>query len=238
MSQIKANTLPFTLVRPRRRHVYAWWRAHIPATTQKPKTSRYLRPHRMDLLRALAKFLRLSDAGYDRKEVRMHLYTTCPWGVLWERASWTRCRYSIITSWKLIDSLICQANISKNMTRSLWRRKSVGDPWLSMLVLLLADIWQLVDWAELITLDLAQYEQPGGKEDLVRQLDHAVRNVGESTLPCVPGNTGVPSPNTTSRLHFDRTWSLGLVLIRVWKQDFSMWRTLISVKKRSTTSLP
>jgi hypothetical protein len=74
-----------------------------------------------------------------------------------------------------------------------------------MLVLLLADIWQLVDWAELITLDLAQYEQPGGKEDLVRQLDHAVRNVGESTLPCVPGNTGVPSPNTTSRLHFDRT---------------------------------
>ncbi|KAJ5045714.1 hypothetical protein NUH16_002534 [Penicillium rubens] len=35
-----------------------------------------------------------------------------------------------------------------------------------------------LDWAELITLDLAQYEQPGGKEDLVRQLDHAVRNVG------------------------------------------------------------
>jgi hypothetical protein len=68
-----------------------------------------------------------------------------------------------------------------------------------MLVLLLADIWRLVDWAELITLDLAQYEQPGGKEDLVKQLDHAVRNVGESTLPCVPGKTGVPSPTTTSK---------------------------------------
>ncbi|KAJ5617704.1 hypothetical protein N7537_002818 [Penicillium hordei] len=35
-----------------------------------------------------------------------------------------------------------------------------------------------LDWAELITLDLSQYEQPGGKEDLVKQLDHAVRNVG------------------------------------------------------------
>ncbi|KAJ5170442.1 uncharacterized protein N7500_003225 [Penicillium coprophilum] len=35
-----------------------------------------------------------------------------------------------------------------------------------------------LEWAELITLDLSQYEQPGGKEDLVKQLDHAVRNVG------------------------------------------------------------
>jgi hypothetical protein len=37
----------------------------------------------------------------------------------------------------------------------------------------------LVDYAELITLDLELYEQPGGKEKLVKQLDHAVRNVGE-----------------------------------------------------------
>lgn len=37
-----------------------------------------------------------------------------------------------------------------------------------------------VDWAELITLDLSHYEQPGGKQDLVKQLDHAVRNVGMS----------------------------------------------------------
>ncbi|KJK66577.1 non-heme dioxygenase in morphine synthesis N-terminal [Aspergillus parasiticus SU-1] len=35
-----------------------------------------------------------------------------------------------------------------------------------------------VDWAELITLDLSQYDQPGGKEDLVKQLEHAVRHVG------------------------------------------------------------
>ncbi|KAI1768403.1 Clavaminate synthase-like protein [Hypoxylon sp. FL1150] len=35
-----------------------------------------------------------------------------------------------------------------------------------------------LDWADLITLDLSLYEQPGGKEELVKQLDHAVRNVG------------------------------------------------------------
>ncbi|KAJ5899566.1 hypothetical protein N7495_004310 [Penicillium taxi] len=33
-------------------------------------------------------------------------------------------------------------------------------------------------WAELITLDLSQYEQPGGKEKLVKQLEHAVQHVG------------------------------------------------------------
>lgn len=36
-----------------------------------------------------------------------------------------------------------------------------------------------VDWAELIMLDLSLYEQPGGKEELVKQLDHAVRHVGK-----------------------------------------------------------
>jgi hypothetical protein len=41
-------------------------------------------------------------------------------------------------------------------------------------------VCRLVDWAELITLDLSQYEQPGGKESLVKQLDHAVRHVGKS----------------------------------------------------------
>ncbi|BCR87759.1 uncharacterized protein ACHE_40323A [Aspergillus chevalieri] len=35
-----------------------------------------------------------------------------------------------------------------------------------------------LDWAELIMLDLSLYEQPGGKEELVKQLDHAVRHVG------------------------------------------------------------
>ncbi|GAM39910.1 naringenin,2-oxoglutarate 3-dioxygenase [Talaromyces pinophilus] len=35
-----------------------------------------------------------------------------------------------------------------------------------------------LDWAELITLDLSLYDQPGGKEQLVKQLDHAVQHVG------------------------------------------------------------
>ncbi|KAI1335467.1 hypothetical protein F5Y15DRAFT_428318 [Xylariaceae sp. FL0016] len=35
-----------------------------------------------------------------------------------------------------------------------------------------------LDWAELITLDLSLYEQPGGKQELVKQLEHAVRHVG------------------------------------------------------------
>lgn len=36
-----------------------------------------------------------------------------------------------------------------------------------------------VDWAELVTLDLSQFEKPGGKEALVKQLEHAVRHVGK-----------------------------------------------------------
>ncbi|KAK6062870.1 flavonol synthase [Seiridium cupressi] len=35
-----------------------------------------------------------------------------------------------------------------------------------------------MDWAELITLDLSLYDQPGGKNELVKQLEHAVRHVG------------------------------------------------------------
>ncbi|KAJ3466699.1 hypothetical protein MRS44_004263 [Fusarium solani] len=35
-----------------------------------------------------------------------------------------------------------------------------------------------LDWAELATLDLSLFDQPGGKEELVKQLDHAVRNIG------------------------------------------------------------
>jgi hypothetical protein len=37
----------------------------------------------------------------------------------------------------------------------------------------------LVDWAELVTLDLSLYDQPGGKEKLVEQLEHAVQYVGQ-----------------------------------------------------------
>ncbi|KAL4963612.1 uncharacterized protein BDV14DRAFT_83310 [Aspergillus stella-maris] len=35
-----------------------------------------------------------------------------------------------------------------------------------------------LDWAELVTIDLSKFEQPGGKEELVKQLDHAITNVG------------------------------------------------------------
>ena len=35
-----------------------------------------------------------------------------------------------------------------------------------------------LDWADLITLDLSTYYKPGGKEELVKQLEHAVRHVG------------------------------------------------------------
>jgi hypothetical protein len=38
----------------------------------------------------------------------------------------------------------------------------------------------IVDWAELITLDLGIFEKPGGKQELVKQLEHAVRHVGKS----------------------------------------------------------
>lgn len=53
-------------------------------------------------------------------------------------------------------------------------------------------IWSvvLVDYAELVTLDFELYEQPGGKKKLVKQLDHAVRNVGEWRLGL---NQGRPS---------------------------------------------
>lgn len=45
---------------------------------------------------------------------------------------------------------------------------------------------KVVPWAELVTLDLSQYDQPGGKEELVKQLDHAVRHVGEYSYPSQP----------------------------------------------------
>lgn len=33
-------------------------------------------------------------------------------------------------------------------------------------------------WAELITLDLSKFDEPGGKEELVKELEHAVTHVG------------------------------------------------------------
>jgi hypothetical protein len=35
-----------------------------------------------------------------------------------------------------------------------------------------------VDWADLVTLDLSQFDAHGGKERLAKQLDHAVNKVG------------------------------------------------------------
>jgi hypothetical protein len=38
-------------------------------------------------------------------------------------------------------------------------------------------------WAELVTLDLEDYNRPGGKERLSKQLEHAVHHVGFVRLP-------------------------------------------------------
>lgn len=35
-----------------------------------------------------------------------------------------------------------------------------------------------VDWADLVTLDLSQYDLPGGKQKLASQLQDAVHRVG------------------------------------------------------------
>lgn len=35
-----------------------------------------------------------------------------------------------------------------------------------------------LDWADLVTLDLSQYDVPGGKQSLAEQLRDAVHNVG------------------------------------------------------------
>lgn len=35
-----------------------------------------------------------------------------------------------------------------------------------------------MDWAELVTLDLSKFDRPGGKEELVKELEHAVTHVG------------------------------------------------------------
>ncbi|KAL4866782.1 hypothetical protein BDV12DRAFT_187200 [Aspergillus spectabilis] len=42
----------------------------------------------------------------------------------------------------------------------------------------LRDTDSTVDWAELVTIDLGRFDEPGGKEELVKQLEHAVQHVG------------------------------------------------------------
>ena len=38
-------------------------------------------------------------------------------------------------------------------------------------------------WSELVTLDLEDYDRPGGKERLAKQLEHAVHHVGFVRCP-------------------------------------------------------
>ena len=35
-----------------------------------------------------------------------------------------------------------------------------------------------MDWAELVTLDLSRFDEPGGKQQLAEQLDYAAQHVG------------------------------------------------------------
>ena len=37
----------------------------------------------------------------------------------------------------------------------------------------------LVDWADLATLDLSQFDQPGGKKQLANQLFEAIQKIGQ-----------------------------------------------------------
>ena len=39
-----------------------------------------------------------------------------------------------------------------------------------------------MEWADLITLDLSKFDQPGGKEELVKELDYAVTKVGKELI--------------------------------------------------------
>lgn len=61
---------------------------------------------------------------------------------------------------------------------SLLRKRNVSLVKCSLGVATSVSSQVLVDWAELVTLDLSLYEQPGGKEQLVKQLEHAVQHVG------------------------------------------------------------
>lgn len=37
-------------------------------------------------------------------------------------------------------------------------------------------------WADLVTLDLAKFEQPGGKQELAAEFTRAIEEVGKSSL--------------------------------------------------------
>lgn len=44
----------------------------------------------------------------------------------------------------------------------------------------------IVDWADLVTLDLSLSDTPGGKEKLAEQLRDAVQNIGNVTVLSIP----------------------------------------------------
>jgi hypothetical protein len=39
--------------------------------------------------------------------------------------------------------------------------------------------YDVVDWADLATLDLSQFDQPGGKTKLAKQLFEAIQKIGQ-----------------------------------------------------------
>lgn len=59
--------------------------------------------------------------------------------------------------------------------------------WFNAKPRVLAEIWDtmltcnlhIVDWADLATLDLSLFDQPGGKEQLAKQLFEAIQNIGQ-----------------------------------------------------------
>lgn len=42
-----------------------------------------------------------------------------------------------------------------------------------------------VDWADLVTLDLSQFEEPGGKARLAKQLQEAIQKIGNKSPSCI-----------------------------------------------------
>lgn len=57
-------------------------------------------------------------------------------------------------------------------------------------------MWDVVDWAELVTLDLSLFDKPGGKAKLAKQLEHAVHHVGK----CFDFSSSPSSPPLFSNL--------------------------------------
>lgn len=57
-----------------------------------------------------------------------------------------------------------------------------------------------LDWADLVALDLAKFDQPGGKQELAREFTQAIEDVGEfchlSQLATLT-NSGVQASSTS-----------------------------------------